>query len=187
MRVRTQVTFFVIVFALIAAIVFLGIYSNGMKRYRGLEKAGLATWGDVLWRLEEKNKILSNFLTVLDQEASFLSSGSSQAKGVAAKLDAAIKNGDKQAIIQYSNELDLKLRELLGQADGSAEVKKSEAFLSQRKALFDIEGTVVSDRAQYNEAVERYNRFIKGFPGRLIARRASAQILFHSSRGSSRG
>jgi LemA protein len=179
---KRQIVFILFIFLLIIVILGLGIYSNGMRHIRKLDETVQATWGDVEWRLEERGQMLPNFV---EATKSYVSSQKKLFKTVIAEtneLEAAIKEGDRKKMINLSNQLDRSLKDLLKATNSTSDLKPDENFLNMRKSLYDKEERIVSDKKQYNEAVVKFNEYLKGFPGRLITHNYSSQVLFQTYR-----
>ncbi len=168
MRIRSQIAFVTISMILIAAIVGIGIYTNGTKRLRKLEKTVQATWGDVEWRLEERNKFLPSFTEVVKP---YLASDPAILDAVLDEIDRLEgwrKKDNADQIMRAARELDKKVSRLLKTLKGSAEAQADPKCKGARQRLGEITDRITSDRRQYNEAVTKFNRFLSGFPGYLL-------------------
>ncbi len=178
MKLKGQILFFTIVLILVASIVFLGFYNSQMKRLRKLENTVQATWGDVIWRLEERNEFLPGFVGMVKSKEPKLSSQVMKDKKA---LEEAIQQSNQMQIIYQTKDLDSSLKILLDKIDNSPEIVQEKQFKSMRRTMFDVEDRVDSHISSYNEAVGRFNKFLNRFWGRVVAPSVPKKIFFKQS------
>ena len=168
---------------LILAILVIGVYSNGMKSLRKLEKTVEATWGDVEWRLAERNKYLPDFLETTKIYAPHTQTFQNHFNQMHSEMMTAIQEGDRHRLMRLANQFEGELLGFLAVIETIPELQTEEQFLRKHERLRDIENRIASDRDQYNKAVSRYNRFLEGVTGRLIGLKHSPHLTFELTEG----
>jgi LemA protein len=93
-----------------------------------------------------------------------------------AKLAGAVQAGDLQQMAQANAALTAPLGRLLAIAENYPQLKSNENFRALQDQLEGTENRIAVARQDYNEAVSRYNAYIRRFPqvltAQLIGRRA---------------
>jgi LemA protein len=93
-----------------------------------------------------------------------------------AKLAGAVQTGDLQQMAQANAALTAPLGRLLAIAENYPQLKSNENFRALQDQLEGTENRIAVARQDYNEAVNRYNAYIRRFPqvltAQLIGKRA---------------
>jgi len=168
MNVRGQVLFMSIVISLILAIAVIGVYVNSMKQLRHLEQGVQAAWGDVEWRLEERNKLLPEFLKLARKQVDVSTDSYKRVKENILNLTEIINTGNPAAMLPVVDQLDVSLNLLIKEIDQAIEDDLPESFFIQREELFDLNSRLVVERQVYERSVIKLKQFVEGYPGRWI-------------------
>src|SRR5439155_19796930 len=87
-----------------------------------------------------------------------------------AKLAGAVQSGDLQQMAQANAQLTAPLGRLLAIAENYPQLKSNENFRSLQDQLEGTENRIAVERQDYNDAVNRYNAYIRRFPQVLTAK-----------------
>jgi len=87
-----------------------------------------------------------------------------------AKLAGAVQSGDLQQMAQANAALTAPLGRLLAIAENYPQLKSNENFRALQDQLEGTENRIAVARQDYNEAVNRYNAYIRRFPQVLTAK-----------------
>lgn len=87
-----------------------------------------------------------------------------------AKLAGAVQSGDLQQMAAANQALNAPLGRLLAIAENYPQLKSNENFRALQDQLEGTENRISVARQDYNEAVNRYNAYIRRFPQVLTAK-----------------
>ena len=87
-----------------------------------------------------------------------------------AKLAGAVQSGDLQQMAQANAALNAPLGRLIAIAEAYPQLKSNENFRALQDQLEGTENRIAVARQDYNEAVNRYNAYIRRFPQVLTAK-----------------
>ena len=87
-----------------------------------------------------------------------------------AKLAGAVQSGDLQQMAQANAALTAPLGRLLAIAESYPQLKSNENFRALQDQLEGTENRIAVARQDYNDAVNRYNAYIRRFPQVLTAK-----------------
>ena len=87
-----------------------------------------------------------------------------------AKLAGAVQSGDLQQMAQANAQLTAPLGRLLAIAENYPQLKSNENFRALQDQLEGTENRIAVARQDYNDAVNRYNAYIRRFPQVLTAK-----------------
>jgi len=87
-----------------------------------------------------------------------------------AKLAGAVQSGDLQRMAEANAALTAPLGRLLAIAENYPQLKSNENFRALQDQLEGTENRIAVARQDYNEAVNRYNAYIRRFPQVITAK-----------------
>src|SRR5437016_1618582 len=87
-----------------------------------------------------------------------------------AKLAGAVQSGDLRQMADANRQLSAPLGRLLAIAENYPQLKSNENFRALQDQLEGTENRIAVARQDYNEAVNRYNAYIRRFPQVLTAK-----------------
>ena len=101
------------------------------------------------------------------------------------RLNGAIQAGDPQQMADANQALNAPLGRLLAIVENYPELKSNENFRALQDELTGTENRIAVARQDYNEAVNRYNAYIRRFPQVLTAKviGAKARAYFQETAG----
>jgi LemA protein len=102
-----------------------------------------------------------------------------------ARLNGAIQTGDPQQMADANQALNAPLGRLLAIVENYPQLKSSENFRALQDELAGTENRIAVSRQDYNDAVNRYNAYIRRFPQVLTAKitGAKARTYFQAQAG----
>jgi LemA protein len=92
-----------------------------------------------------------------------------------ARLNGAIQTGDPQQMADANQALNAPLGRLLAIVENYPQLKSSENFRALQDELAGTENRIAVSRQDYNDAVNRYNAYIRRFPQVLTAKITGAK------------
>lgn len=101
------------------------------------------------------------------------------------KLNGAIQSNDPQQMADANQAMNAPLGRLLAIVENYPQLKSSENFRALQDELAGTENRIAVSRQDYNEAVNRYNAYIRRFPQVLTAKvtGAKARTYFQERAG----
>ena len=101
------------------------------------------------------------------------------------RLNGAIQGGDPQQMADANQALNAPLGRLLAIVENYPQLKSSENFRALQDELSGTENRIAVSRQDYNEAVNKYNAYIRRFPQVLTAKitGAKARTYFQETAG----
>ena len=102
-----------------------------------------------------------------------------------ARLNGAIQTGDPQQMADANQALNAPLGRLLAIVENYPQLKSSDNFRGLQDELAGTENRIATSRQDYNDAVNRYNAYIRRFPQVLTAKvtGAKARAYFQERAG----
>ena len=102
-----------------------------------------------------------------------------------ARLNGAIQAGDPEQMANANQALNAPLGRLLAIVENYPQLKSSENFRALQDELAGTENRIAVSRQDYNDAVNRYNAYIRRFPQVLTAKitGAKARAYFQAREG----
>ncbi len=102
-----------------------------------------------------------------------------------ARLNGAIQAGDPQQMADANQALNAPLGRLLAIVENYPQLRSSENFRALQDELAGTENRIAVSRQDYNDAVNRYNAYIRRFPQVLTAKvtGAKARTYFQERAG----
>ena len=99
------------------------------------------------------------------------------------RLSGAIQSGDPQQMADANEALNAPLGRLLAIVENYPQLKSDANFRALQDELTGTENRIAVSRQDYNDAVNRYNAYIRRFPQVLTAKvvRAKARTYFQAS------
>jgi LemA protein len=124
-----------------------------------------------------------SFINILKIAKSFMEHEKSlitEVTALRAKIPSNYQHDNKEAIAQYfkaSNEMASKMANLMMQIENYPNLKSDQTMLQAQMTYNEVEENISAARRFYNAAVTELRNVIQIFPGNLIAKLASAELL----------
>lgn len=156
----------------------------GYNRIQELDERAAAARANIDAELLRRNDLIPNLVATVDEAAAFeretftevarARAGLTQARD---RVDQAIRSGaDADEVARASAELSENLRLFLNvSVEAYPTLTANRSFIALQDELTETENRIAVARRDYNEAVARYNTYIRQFPQALTARVIGAQ------------
>lgn len=165
MTKRTRDIIIVVVIAL-ALILLIGGRNNVVN---SLEDVKLAE-AKVQTMLQRRSDLIPNLVNVVKAYADHEETVFTEIAESREKLANSITNSSMSEMAAADAELSQALGKLLVLVESYPELKASEQFINLQYEIAGSENRINIARIEYNEAVAKYNRYVKTFPGIVYAR-----------------
>jgi LemA protein len=157
----------VIIGAIVLVIfIFIGKLFSIYNTIIGLDEQVSSSWAQVENQLQRRNDLIPNLVNTVKGYAKHEREIFTKIAEARAKLAGAKTIPEK---IKAAGELGGFLSRLLMIVERYPDLKANQTFAKMMDELAGTENRIAVERRRYNESVKRYNRYIRRFPGRLIA------------------
>ncbi len=171
---KTQTFWFFFVIALILLVPFVwGSYNSLVKREENVKK----TWAQVENQYQRRADLILNLAETAKGYATHeretferVIEARSKATQVQVNTD---KLSDPDAIRQFNESQDALTQvfsRLLAVIEAYPDVKASDNFIMLQAQLEGTENRILNERVKFNEAVNRYNAYLRRFPRNMVAK-----------------
>lgn len=155
----------------------------GYNRIQELDERVEETRANIETELLRRNDLIPNLVATVDQAAQFeretftevarARAGLTQARD---QVGQAISSGDTEALSRASAAVSENLRLFVNVAvEAYPTLRANQNFVALQDELTETENRIAVARRDYNEAVARYNTYIRQFPQALTARVIGAE------------
>lgn len=151
---------------------FVGNYNSMVE----LDENVNAKWAQVQTQYQRRSDLIPNLVSTVKGYAShesetFVKVTEMRSKAQSVNINASdLQDAQKfQEFQNAQNQLSADIRNLLAVAENYPELKANENFLALQDQLEGTENRISVARTDYNNAVQRYNVFIRKFPQNFVA------------------
>lgn len=151
---------------------FVGNYNSMVE----LDENVNAKWAQVQTQYQRRSDLIPNLMSTVKGYAShesetFVKVTEMRSKAQSVNINASdLQDAQKfQEFQNAQNQLSAGIRNLLAVAENYPELKANENFLALQDQLEGTENRIAVARTDYNNAVQRYNVFIRKFPQNFVA------------------
>ena len=156
----------VVIFIALVLVLLIGGRNNVVN---SLEDVKLAE-AKVQTMLQRRSDLIPNLVSVVKAYADHEETVFTEIAESRAKLANSINNSSMSEMAEADAELSQAIGKLLVLVESYPELKASEQFTNLQYEIAGSENRINIARIEYNEAVAKYNRYIKTFPGIVYAR-----------------
>lgn len=165
MKKSAMVLLIVLAVVAVLAIWFIATQNNLVS----LEEEVKLQFSQVETTLQRRSDLIPNLVETVKGYANHEEEVFTAIADARAKLAGSIEDGDLESINEANKELDSALGRLLVIAEAYPELKANEQFTALQDELAGTENRITIARQNYNDAVAKYNKAIKMFPGSMVA------------------
>lgn len=147
-------------------------FKNTAVKY---EENAKKSWGAVESSYQRRNDLIGSLVKTVQGAAKFEKSTltaviEARAKATSVTIDPSKSTPEQMEAYQKSqSSVNSSLSRLLVSVESYPELKANANFLELQKEITGTENRINMSRNSYNEAIEPYNIFIKGFPNSILA------------------
>lgn len=164
--------------------IILGSYNSLSRNKNSVDKA----WSQVEVSYQRRSDLIPNLVTIA-KEASVREQEilESALEARANALKSNVSEGDTTALDSSQSEVTSALSNLIAISESYPDLKSNENWVNLQSQIEGTENRVAVARADYNDAVEKYNRKVVTFPSSMFAKIFGFEKVdyFSSSDGSS--
>lgn len=171
---KTQTFWFFLVIALILLVPFVwGSYNSLVKREENVKKA----WAQVENQYQRRADLILNLAETAKgyathERETFERVIEARSKATQVQIDTDNLN-DPDAIRQFNESQDALTQvfsRLLAVIEAYPDLKASDNFIMLQAQLEGTENRILNERVKFNEAVNRYNAYMRRFPKNMVAK-----------------
>ncbi len=151
----------------VAGVATTGCGYNTIQTYDEQVNAAAA---QIKVQLQRRADLIPNLVETVKGYAKHEQAVFSEVAEARAKLAGAVQSGNLQQMAEANAALNAPLGRLLAIAESYPQLKASENFRALQDQLEGTENRIAVARQDYNEAVNRYNAYIRRFPQLLTAK-----------------
>lgn len=165
---------------LIIGIVLVSLFAIGGCSYNkmvSMEESIDAQWAQVQNQYQRRYDLIPNLVNTVKGYASHESEVFEQVTEARSKVGGVINIDssvldDPEAFDKYQkiqSELGTSLQRLMAVTESYPELKANQNFLALQDELEGTENRIATERMRFNETVQSYNKYIRGFPRNMFA------------------
>jgi len=152
---------------LVGVVLVVGCGYNTLQTYDEQVNAAAA---QIKVQLQRRADLIPNLVETVKAYAKQERTVFTEVSEARAKLAGAVQSGDLQQMAEANRQLTAPLGRLLAIAENYPQLKSNENFRALQDQLEGTENRIAVARQDYNEAVNRYNAYIRRFPQVLTAK-----------------
>ena len=151
----------------VLALLVAGCGYNTIQTY---DEQASAAFSQIKVQLQRRYDLIPNLVTTVQAYAKQERDIFTAVADARARLSGAIQSGDPQQMADANQALNAPLGRLLAIVENYPQLKSNENFRALQDELAGTENRIAVARQDYNDAVNRYNAYIRRFPQVLTAK-----------------
>ena len=159
-----------IVRAFSTALIAMFVAGCGYNTIQTYDEQVTAAAAQIKVQLQRRADLIPNLVETVKAYAKQERTVFTEVAEARAKLAGAVQSGDLQQMADANRQLSAPLGRLLAIAENYPQLKSNENFRALQDQLEGTENRIAVARQDYNEAVNRYNAYIRRFPQVLTAK-----------------
>src|SRR5467141_3192004 len=152
---------------LVGVVLMVGCGYNTIQTYDEQVNAAAA---QIKVQLQRRADLIPNLVETVKAYAKQERTVFTEVAEARAKLAGAVQSGNLEQMAEANRQLTAPLGRLLAIAENYPQLKSNENFRALQDQLEGTENRIAVARQDYNEAVNRYNAYIRRFPQVLTAK-----------------
>ena len=154
----------------VPAILVLGLAGCGYNTIQTYDEQVNAAGSQIKVQLQRRADLIPNLVETVKGYARHEESIFTEVANARARLAGAVQGGNLREMADANTALTAPLGRLLAIAESYPQLKANENFRALQDQLEGTENRIAVARQDYNEAVNRYNAYIRRFPQALTAK-----------------
>ena len=157
---------------LVASLALAGCGYNAIQRY---DEAANQARGQISVQLQRRADLIPNLVNTVKGFAKQELDVFTQVTEARAGLNSALKSGDLKQMASANDQLTGALSKLMVTVEAYPQLKSDQNFLRLQDELAGTENRIAVARTDYNDAVQKYNAYIRQFPELVTAKVTGAK------------
>ena len=164
----------------------LGVGGCGYNQIQRYDENASQAKQQISVQLQRRADLVPNLVNTVKGYAQHEEAVFTQVAQARAGLAGAIQTGDPQQMANANASLTGALGRLIAVAENYPQLKADQGFLRLQDELAGTENRIATSRADYNQAVQAYNTYIRTFPQAITAKVTGAKprTYFEAAAGS---
>ena len=164
----------------------LGVGGCGYNQIQRYDENASQAKQQISVQLQRRADLVPNLVNTVKGYAQHEEAVFTQVAQARAGLAGAIQTGDPQQMATANASLTGALGRLIAVAENYPQLKADQGFLRLQDELAGTENRIATSRADYNQAVQTYNTYIRTFPQAITAKVTGAKprTYFEAAAGS---
>jgi len=164
----------------------LGVGGCGYNQIQRYDENASQAKQQISVQLQRRADLVPNLVNTVKGYAQHEEAVFTQVAQARAGLAGAIQTGDPQQMANANASLTGALGRLIAVAENYPQLKADQGFLRLQDELAGTENRIATSRADYNQAVQAYNSYIRTFPQAITAKVTGAKprTYFEAAPGS---
>jgi len=150
---------------IVVVMMFIGINNKIIDR----DETTIQAWANVETVLQRRFDLIPNLVNTVKGYASHEKELLEEITRLRSQWGAAKASGDSAQSVQAAGMLEGALGRLMVVVENYPDLKANQNFLALQEELAGTENRISVERRRYNEAVAAYNRYIRKYPGSIVA------------------
>jgi LemA protein len=153
----------------------LGLSGCGYNQIQTYDENAAQAKQQISVQLQRRADLVPNLVNTVKGYAQHEEAVFTQVAQARAGLQGAITTGDPQQMAAANQTLTGALGRLIAVAEAYPQLKADQGFLRLQDELAGTENRIATSRSDYNEAVNKYNAYIRSFPQAITAKVTGAK------------
>lgn len=149
----------------IVFMMFIGINNKIIE----LDETVTQAWANVETVLQRRFDLIPNLVNTVKGYASHETELLEEVTRLRSQWGAAKASGDSSQAVKTAGMLEGALGRLMVVVEKYPDLKANQNFLALQEELAGTENRISVERRRYNEAVAAYNKYIRKYPGSIVA------------------
>lgn len=149
----------------IFVMMFIGINNKIIDR----DETTIQAWANVETVLQRRYDLIPNLVNTVKGYASHEKELLEEVTRLRSQWGAAKASGDAGQSVKAAGMLESALGRLMVVVERYPDLKANQNFLALQEELAGTENRISVERRRYNEAVAAYNKYIRKYPGSIVA------------------
>jgi LemA protein len=156
--------------AILATIAALAVTGCGYNTIQTYDEQANAAKKQIEVMLQRRYDLIPNLVETVRGQAKQELEVFTQVTRARAGLGSALQRGDPRELANANEQVTTALRSLTIAVEAYPQIKSDQAYIRLQDELAGTENRIATARTDYNQAVQRYNTYIRRFPAVMTAK-----------------
>ncbi len=150
-------------------VVFIMMFVGVNNKIIDRDEAAIQAWANVETVLQRRYDLIPNLVNTVKGFASHEKELLTEVTRLRSQWGAAKSAGNNAQSVKTAGMLEGALGRLMVVVEKYPDIKSNQNFLALQEELSGTENRISVERRRYNEAVAAYNKYIRKYPGSILA------------------